>query len=297
MRKKNTVVRSLSFAGLGEHDSLAIARHISQQRPVKPCQAALAGFAGRKGGKAHARLVGGQQNQSGAADVVQRQPARSAVNQPFLARKIQRVDRALRSAGHRREPYFLAVRSPGQSFYAGIKRRTRFHIAMRVDDDYASIVPAGDMIDDREKISVGREAHMADPAPRLVNHIANRKFQVQLSERAWTNHRQRLSVGRPVSPKHLVKHFARSASRQWYACQSSALREGTGGAGMSARSPSRLSKRWKGLVRATGRGFVSRCCRSAWKRFPGAGLPTLRRKQWSAHPGQSALPRSYRYGK
>ena len=89
------------------------------------------------------------------------------------------------------------------------------------------------MIDNRQKISVAREAHMADPALRFVNHVANREFQVQLSERAGANNGERLSVGRPVSPKHLVKHLAWRASRQWNACQSSSLRESAGGRGFS----------------------------------------------------------------
>src|ERR1700686_5941629 len=100
------------------------------------------GFARRKRKQAHTTFVRRKQNQTIAADVMNGQAAGRTINEPFLARKIQRINRARRSAGYGREPTLFAVRAPRQPLNAGKKRRARFAISMHIENDDATIVAA-----------------------------------------------------------------------------------------------------------------------------------------------------------
>ena len=129
---------------------LPSARHVAEQRPVEPGEAAFASLAGRQRGDADARFVGSQQNKSGPADVMDGQSAGRTINQTLLAREIQRINRARRSRRNRRKPDFFAVRSPGESFDTRVKRRAGFAISLRIDDHDAAIVATGHVIGDGE---------------------------------------------------------------------------------------------------------------------------------------------------
>src|SRR5271166_913204 len=141
-------------------------------------------------------LIRSEQNRTRAADVVHREPTRRAIDQAFFARKIQCINRPRRSAGYSRKPDFLAIRTPRQSFYAGIKRRTDFWISMRIKNDDAAIVTTRDMIRDGNRSAVRRESHMTYPALRFIDHVVDGIFQMREDTGSSANNCQRLPFGR-----------------------------------------------------------------------------------------------------
>ena len=105
-------------------------------------------FAGWQGGDADAGFVRSQQDQTGAANVVDGQAAGCTIDEPFLAGEIERIDGARSSGGDSGEPDFLAIGSPSESLDAGVKGRTGLAISVRVNDDNAAVVTARDVVRD-----------------------------------------------------------------------------------------------------------------------------------------------------
>ena len=78
--------------------------------------------------------------------------------------------------------------------------------------------PCSGMIGESDKVALGRNAGMADPAAGLIERLANWIFQpVHSAEVA--NDEKIGSVGRPVGPLHILQNFARSASSERRASQ------------------------------------------------------------------------------
>src|SRR5271154_3101135 len=84
------------------------------------------------------------------------------------------------------------------------------------------------MLQERDRLAIGGDARMTDPAGTLAQDLADRIFESVLATYV-ANDGEVLAIGRPVGPLHPLEDVARVATVDGHPSQSAGLGVGPGG--------------------------------------------------------------------
>ena len=218
------ISRPTAFTGLGKQRLRPIQTKIRQGRKIEPGKIPLAPFL-RHVNHSLARRIAPEQHPPVLIDVVNRQFSRHPRHQSVVPRKIGGIKRARKSNLCSREVNVVPAGSPRQSesAFPMLSQRRPFPTQIHHRNN-PTVITRRRMVDERHLIALRRNAQMADPSIRLVEHLANRILDA-IAPTHFANHRQIRPVRGPVRRQNIFQHFARRSSGQRHARQRTARGE------------------------------------------------------------------------